>query len=460
MAENLQAPVTPEEAVDRLAAGLKGEVFMPGDPEYTAECSGFNEIARHRPSLVVAARGTEDVSAAVRFAAEQDLPVGVQATGHGIAAPVRGGVLISTRRMNAVAVDPVARIARVEAGARWHQVIAAAAYHGLAPLNGSSHLVGVVGYTLGGGLGPLGRRYGYAADHVTRIEVVTADGTPRTVTAADDSGLFWALRGGKGNFGVVTALEFSLMPVSRLYGGGIYFPGELSPSLLRTWRRWTETVPETMTSSVALLRLPDVPAVPELLRGRLTAHLRISFIGPEEEGERLVQPLRDVGPCVLDTVGDMPYSAVADIHQDPAEPLPYHERNIVLRALEDDAVDRLMDLAGPGSSCTDLMVELRQLGGALARPPAVPNAVGNRDGAFTLATLSQPGSPDRVLGPMGRWGTGRTYLNFLAGPDTVGAARGCFDPAVYARLLRVKARHDPGNLFRIGHALADPGAGG
>jgi len=438
--------------VDRLVAEVKGEVFLPDDPGYEAELDGFNRIGRHRPVLVVGAVTAEDVAAAVRVGTELGLPVSVQATGHGIAASAEEAVLVTTHRMNAVAVDPIARIARVEAGARWHQVIASAAYHGLAPLNGSSHLVGVVGYTLGGGLGPLGRLHGYAADHVTRVHLVTADGRHRTVTRDAEPELFWALRGGKGNFGIVTALEFGLVPVARLYGGGLYFPGAEAPAVLDAWRAWTAGLPETLTSSVALLRVPELHQVPGHPAGELAVHVRIAFTGSQEEGEELLRPLRAAGTLLADTVAEMPYSAVAEIHQDPTEPLPYHERNVVLRELDAEAVAELMAAAGPGSGCTDPMVEVRHLGGALSRPAAVPNAV-PRDGAFTLSTLSLPGSPDVLLRRLGRWSAGRRYLNFLAGADTAGAAAECFDEATFARLLQVKKQYDPHNVFRLGHAL-------
>ncbi|NEB42365.1 FAD-dependent oxidoreductase [Streptomyces sp. SID14515] len=441
-------------ALDGLAARLKGEVFTPADAGYARELAGFNRIAQHRPDVVVAALSAEDVSAAVSFAAREGLPVAVQATGHGIAAPASGGVLVATRRMDAVAVDPLTRTAYVEAGAQWHQVISAAAPHGLAPLNGSSPLVGVVGYTLGGGLGPLGRQFGYAADHVTRIEVVTADGRIRQVDRDRHPELFWALRGGKGNFGIVTKLWFGLMPVRRLYGGGLHFPGAQAARVLHTWRRWTATMPEEMTSSVSLLRLPDVAEVPEFLRGTFAAHVRIAFTGPAEEGERLVRPLRACGTPSADSVAEMPYAAVADIHQDPTHPLAYHERNVVLRELGDDAAEVLLRVAGSGSACGDLMVEVRHLGGALSRPAEEPNAVGVREGAYTLSTLSPPGSPDVVLGPMGPWSTGRRYLNFLAGADTAGAAAECFDPETLSRLARVKAAVDPDHLFRLDHTIA------
>ncbi|MFD5556478.1 FAD-binding oxidoreductase [Streptomyces sp. NPDC127068] len=446
-------PPFANEAWDRLVLRVTGGVLLPGDTAYARELHGFNEIARHRPSLIVLARTPDDVRAAVEFADRQGLAVGVQATGHGIAAPEVGGVLVSTRRMSGVSVDPVTRTARVAAGARWQQVIAAAGVHGLAPLNGSSPSVGVVGYTLGGGLGPLGRRYGYAADHVTRIELVTADGVLRTASATRHPDLFWALRGGKGNFGIVTALDFALMPVRRIYGGGLHFPGELAPEALHVWREWVRRVPEEMTSSLALLRLPAAPAVPELFRGKAVVHLRICHAGDPRVGERLVRPLRAIGPALSDSVRDRPYTEVAEIHQDPTEPLPYHERNLVLRDLDRAAVEEILALAGPGADCADLMVELRQLGGALSRPAAVPNAVGNRDGEFTLSTLSPPGSPDRVLAGMAARGTGGRYLNFLAGPDTVDAVQDCFDAPTLARLRRVKASYDPRNLFRLGHAL-------
>lgn len=453
MARTPQHSAVEDSTVDRLVSQVKGEVLLPGDPDYDAELNGFNLIARHRPAVLVAAARADDVAAAVRFADALGLPVGVQATGHGIAAPDGRALLVGTRRMNTVTVDPAARTARVEAGAQWHQVIAAAARHGLAPLNGSSPLVGVVGYTLGGGLGPLGRQYGYAADHVTAFRIVTADGAHRLVTPDREEELFWAVRGGKGNFGIVTSLEFRLMPVTRLYGGGLFFPGAQAPALLRAWRDWTRDVPESMTSSLALLRLPGLPGVPGHPSGELAVHLRIAFTGPAEQGEALVRPLRAAGTALADTVREMPYTQVAEIHQDPTEPLPYHERNIVLRELDDAALDALLAAAGPGTDCTDPMVEVRHLGGALARQPAVPNAVGNRDGAFTLSTLSLPGSADRVLTALTPWGTGRRYVNFLAGPDIAGAGADCYDPQTYARLLRVKEQYDPENTFRRGIAL-------
>ncbi|WP_051116421.1 FAD-binding oxidoreductase [Amycolatopsis nigrescens] len=445
-----------------LAGQVRGPVLLPGQHGYDAECATFNLIVEHHPAVVVGATGTADVLAAVRFAAANDLPVAVQATGHGVSQPADGALLISTRRMTGLHVDPHTRTARVEAGVRWEQVIHEAAAFGLAPLNGSSPLVGVVGYTLGGGMGPLGRKYGYAADHVRGLDVVTADGRLREVSDLRRPELFWGLLGGKGNFGVVTSLTFDLAPVSRLYGGGLYFPGEAAGEVLRAWLAWTPHVSDEMTTSLALIRLPAVPEVAEPLRGKLMVHLRIAFLGPPECGEQLIRPLRAAAPVVLDTVTEMPYTDVAAIHQDTTVPVAYHERNLLLRELDRQAVDALLAAAGPGSACQDPMVELRQLGGALGRPPERPNAVGNRDAAFCLTTLSPPhsgGVSGELFPKLAEWATGGSYVNFLSGPDSVEDVPNAYDTAAFRRLRALKADYDPGNLFRINHNIRPLSAG-
>ncbi|MFE1025422.1 bagremycin/ferroverdin biosynthesis FAD-dependent oxygenase BagK/FevA1 [Streptomyces sp. NPDC058818] len=440
----------------RLAGRLSGPVLGPGDEGYAAEVAGFNRVLRHRPAMVLGARDATEVRKAVAFAAETGLPTAVQATGHGPSRVTEGtGLLVNTRRMTGVTVDPAARVARAEAGARWRQVVDAAAVHGLAPLNGSSPLVGVVGYTLGGGLALLSRAYGFAADHVTAVDVVTPDGLPRTATARRHPDLFWALRGGKGNFGVVTALEFGLVPVTRLYGGGLFFPGDTAADVLHAWRSWTESVPEETASSLALLRMPDQRPIPPLPLGGLVVHVRVAHLGPGDEGERLVRPLRAVAPALADTLGEMPYTRFADIHNDPAFPVAYTERSAMLRELGPDAVDDLLLLAGPGSGCTDAVVELRHMGGALGRPAAVPGAVDHHDALYCLTTLGPPGGrPEHVVDGMAHRGTGRAHLNFLAGPDTARLAHRGYAPADYARLGEIKARYDPENLFRFTHDIS------
>ncbi|MGR6912824.1 FAD-binding oxidoreductase [[Actinomadura] parvosata] len=411
------------------------------DPGYDAERTGFQLLDPHRPDLVVPAATPEDVRRAVAYAADAGLPVAVQATGHGLPQAATEGVLITTGRMNAVTVDPATATARIEAGVRWEQVIAAAARHGLAPLSGSSPSVGAVSYTLGGGLGLLARTYGYAADRVRAVDVVTADAEMRHVTPGDD--LFWALVGGRAAFGVVTALEIGLVPVARLYGGALHF--EQVETALRTWRDWTETVPDEMTSSIAVIPFP----------GRTVAHIRIAYTGDPKEGERLVRPLRAIGPRLLDTVGEMPYTASAAIHNDPTTPSGYFATHSLLRELPD--VTPLLGVRG--------VIEVRHLGGALARPQGAPNAVGNRSARYFAAVLSPglaPGTDVAALRPahdavhdaLSPWATGGRLLNFLyganAGPEQV---RRAYEPEDYARLTALKAKWDPDHLFRLNHPI-------
>src|SRR4051794_25376430 len=279
------------DSLDALRRVVAGPVLVPGDTGYDDEAAAWNTSTTNRPPLVVGAASADDVAATVRFALRHGLSVAVQATGHGASFPVEDGVLINTRRMDGVCIDVQRGVARIGAGAKWAAVIAAAAPYGLAPLSGSTSDVGAVGYTLGGGMGPLGRRYGFSADRVRSVEIVTGDGRLRTITADDDTGLFWGIRGGKGNLGIVTAIEVDLVLLPRLYGGAIFFDGADSAKVLHAWREWVQTVPEAMTSSVALLRLPDIEQVPPPLRGRLTLHLRIAYIGEACYGEKLVAPL-------------------------------------------------------------------------------------------------------------------------------------------------------------------------
>ncbi|MBT2481615.1 FAD-binding oxidoreductase, partial [Streptomyces sp. ISL-94] len=231
-----------------LVSRVEGEVFLPGGDGFDAERIGFQRAVTHRPDVIVGAVSAADVAAAVEFAGERDLPVAVQATGHGLSVAMDGGVLVSTRRMSGVRIDPAAETAWLEAGVRWEQVVPEAARHGLAPLNGSAPHVGAVSYVLGGGLALLGRTYGWAADHVRRMEVVTADARIKEITPDSDPDLFWALLGGKDNFGIVTGMEIALMPVERIYGGGLYFDTPHVEDILHAWREWTTTTPEEMNS--------------------------------------------------------------------------------------------------------------------------------------------------------------------------------------------------------------------
>ena len=442
-----------------------GPVFRPGDNGYDDERAGFNLILDHHPELIVGATGPDDVAAAINYAAERGLAVAVMTTGHGPAVSADGQVLINTSRMNGVQVDPEARTARVGGGVRWGQVLPQTTKHGLAPLNGNSPNVGVVGYTLGGGIGPLGRQYGFAADRVRSVDLVTADGRLRQVTADSEPELFWAIRGAKGNFGVVTGLEFELVPVARLYGGGLFFPAEATADVLHAYHRWVPSTPDELTAAVLMIKFPPIPDVPELFRGKYIVNIRIVYTGSAEDGERLVQPLREIGTPLLDTLGEVPYSEVGAIYNDPTNPMPASDSSVVLHSLDEAAVDAILSQAGPDAG-SPLIYELRQLGGAYARQPAIPSAVGGRDAAYALFAVGvpQPGDDaldqahERLHETMRPWATGGRMLNLCgvrdADPEQV---RQAFEPADYTRLAKVKASVDPDNLFRINHNIPPAG---
>jgi FAD/FMN-containing dehydrogenase len=443
-----------------LAATVAGSVLLPGEAGYDEERAVWNLNHELVPAVIVVPESAADIQAAVTFAARQRRPVLVKTTGHQMVGQAHGAVVIATRRMNDVNINAVDRTARVGAGAIWSEVVEKAAKAGLAPLNGSNPTVGVAGYTLGGGLSPtLGRSQGYAADHVRSLDVVTADGELRHVDAESESDLFWALRGGKGNFAVVTALEFNLFPVSRLYGGAIYFSGERTGEVLRAWTAWHPSTPETMVTSIAVMRMPVMPEVPEPMRGKFLVAVRIAYNGPIADGERILAPLRAIAPSVLDTVRDMPYADVATIHSEPVDPVPYYERGIMLREFPAQAQDKLIELIGPDSETDLVIAELRALGGAWDREPAVSNAVATRGLPYSLLGVAAgPRSQEQqlkrsvadLLDGMRPWEGDRRNVNNLA-PDEAADAAAIYGPERYQRLASIKKTYDPANMFRLNH---------
>ncbi|SFW63055.1 FAD-binding oxidoreductase [Amycolatopsis australiensis] len=424
-------------------------ILRPGQDGYADEVAGFQTSVANTPAVVVAAETAEDVVAAVKYAAEHGLRVAVQATGHGLTEGT-DGLLISTRRMTGVEIDAAARTARVGAGVRWGAVIEAAAKHGLAPLSGSSPDVGVVGYTLSGGFGLMARRYGRAADHVRAIDVVTPDGELRTVTPGAD--LFWALRGGRAGFGVVTALEFGLVPVTELYGGGLYFDTADLPSVLRVWRTWSMTAPDELSTSIALIPLPDLPMLPEPVRGKHVAHVRIAYLG--QDGDELVAPLRAAAPVLMDTLKRLPFTESGSIASDPPHPHPYHGTNATVSALNDGMLAAIVEHAGPGAP-VDTVLIIDRLGGELARR-RVDGAGWDSGAEFVVRALSMVGDDgvETVRGAHGKlfealapWSTGR-LLPFVYGEhDPAEVAESVFPPADLARLRVIKHRYDPASAF-------------
>jgi FAD/FMN-containing dehydrogenase len=447
--------------MDLSSLRVNGAVLTPDDAGFVESCVGFNRGAERRPDVVVRPAGVEDVVAAVRFADERDLPLAVIGSGHHATRTMERGVLIVTDALDEVSVDANNRSVTVGAGARWGQVVPAAAEHGLAPMAGSSGTVGVAGYCLGGGLSPiLGRRYGWASDHVLSIELVTASGELRTVTATSDPDLFWALRGGGSNFGVVTALTLALLPLTQLHGGSLFFEGADATRVVEAFQRVTAAAPDELTVSFAFLRFPAAPGFPELLAGRFVVHLRVAFLGGAADADTLIAPLRAAATPLLDTVRDMPVTEFAQIHQDPPNPLPFSERSTLLRELPGEALTALLELAGSESRCPITILELRHLAGAYSRAPEQPSAADHRDAAFSVwaiiggpptATGDAQAYADRLVERMAPSATGRQYLGFM--PDNAATAEGAFEPEAWERLRAIKRVADPKNLFRLQHAI-------
>ena len=449
--------------LDALRHQLRGDLYLPGQPGYETLATPWNVAVPDRPAAVVAAADADDVAAAVRFAGVHGLEVAVQATGHGAASQLAAPLLISTARMTDCCIDPVARVARVGAGVRWTQVLDAAAPYGLAGLAGSAPGVGVVGYTTGGGLGPLARTLGLASDRVRSFEVVTGDGQVRTASATENRALFWALRGGKGALGVVTTIEFELLPIPEILGGAVFFDGADAPAVLDAWRTWCAALPLEATTSIALQQLPPLPGVPEPLAGRLTVAVRFAWTGDPAQGERVFAPMLAAGRPILGGVGVMPYAALGAIHADPVDPMPVHEASTVLADLPAAAADKLLEFAGPGSGSPQLIVELRQLGGAIASTDAPPSAFCHRNGAFALTVIGLAAGPaaeptaahaDALVRALAPWSTGGLLPN-LAASENPAATRRRYDQPTLTRLATLIAAYDPQAVLRAGGAIRE-----
>jgi len=449
--------------LEELRTGLRGDAYLPGDEGYDRACAAWNLNAHQQPALVVVAEGAADVLAAVRLAQDQGLGVGVMATGHGVAAPADGGVLINTSRMKGVHVDPETRTCRVEPGVKWADVVPEAAAHGLAGLQGSSSDVGVVGYTMGGGFGWLGRKYGFAADSVKEADVVTADGELVKVSAHENADLFWGLKGGAGNFGIVTSLEFALYPITHVYGGDLFFPVERAEEVLQLYNRWSAGLPDEVTSGVAFMNFPPFEEIPEPLRGNSLMAVRFCYTGEDlqEKGEELLRPWREeIGEPVMDTFGVMPYEAMDMISMDPVEPMGAYGHVEMLHDLSPEAAETLVKLVGADSNSPLAMLELRQLGGALSRPPAELDPMGRSDCRFIMYALGATPTPEvaqavqaylaYVAEAVRPHASGAAYVNFIdLDGTTVERVRAAYSPEDWQRLVALKERHDPTNLFRF-----------
>jgi hypothetical protein len=447
--------------LDHLRDRVRGQVLDIADPEAVRALATFDPTVEHRPDVVVQAIDAADVAAALDWAVDRDLPWMVQGTGHAEVPSERCGLAITTRGMASVVVDPVTHTARVGAGSRWRDVMDAAEPHGLAPVCGSAPDVGVVGLLLGGGVGPLGRSLGACSDRVRAVDLVLPGTGPLTVDADRQPGLFGALLGGRIDLGVVTGVDLALVPQEPLQAGGLYFAAADIPAVVEGYCAWLQGgVPDDLTTSLAVLRLPDLPALPPVLAGRTVAHLRVATTGRLAGGEPLPAGLRGLARPVLGAIGPMPWARIGEIHGDPVTPRVHVGGGLLLQEVTADTARALLDVAGPEVRTPLSLVEVRQFGGALTRPaPDRPDCVPGRDAAGGLWVSSQPfpldpsgpGSPRDmassavrgVLDALSPWSRPAAAVNFSGSANTAREVLDGWTPAVRAHLAAFSADHRP-----------------
>jgi hypothetical protein len=451
-------PPAAESALDELQSRIQGKVFVPGDAGYDEARLAWNLSVQQHPAIIVVAQNALDVVEAVNFARQENLGVAVQSTGHGIARPADNALLIITSQMTHVQVDSKAQTAWVEAGALWNMVLEKAQSVGLAPLLGSSPNVGVVGYTLGGGMGWLARKYGLAADSVRFFEVVTADGRLLHVSQSENSDLFWGLRGGGGSFGVITGMEIQLYPVTIVYGGNLFYPVDAAKEVFTFFREWIADAPEELTSSIAVMNMPPLPQISEFMRGKSIVIVRACYAGAFEEGEELVQKWLDWMPPIVNTFRAMRFTDVGTISNDPQDPSPGHTTGVWLRNLSDESIDILLRnaISHEGSSPL-VMTEVRHAGGAVSKVKPDANAFGNRDASLLIEMVGITPTPEAKQAvqqymslfkeELSAHLTGGVYINFLGEKEARERTRDAYLPESYRRLTALKAKYDPENRF-------------
>jgi FAD/FMN-containing dehydrogenase len=449
---------------DVLGGNLAGTIVRPGEEDWDQARAAWNLAADQHPEAVVYADGAEDVVAAVNSARDSGLGIAAQGTGHGAGgrASLEGSILLRTERMKGIEIDAENGIGRYEAGVLWMEANPAAGEHGLANLSGSAPDIGIVGYTTGGGFGWIARKHGLACNSVRAIELVMADGEQRRVDADTDPDLFWALRGGGGGFGVVTAIEFDLVELPEVFAGSMVFPAdERTAEIVSSYFDWAPGLPDEVTSIVRFLNLPPLDIVPEPLRGKSLITIGACYAGPEADGAELIQPIREIGEPVMDTFETMTPSGLPAVHMEPEDPVPGFVYTASLREAPQEAIDAFVESAGPASGSPLLAAELRQCGGAVGKPAEGGGALSHLDAEYVFGGIGLPMSPemgqaideriDAICGALEPWSTGRCYFNFADRPTEMETL---FAPETLERLREVKRRYDPDGVIRGKHGIS------
>jgi FAD/FMN-containing dehydrogenase len=459
----IETRILDEALVEAFKASIRGSVVLPGDANYDEARQIWNGMHDKRPALIARCTGVADVIAAVNFARENHLLTAVRGGGHNVggSGSCDGGIMIDLSLMKGVHVDPKARIARVQGGATWGDVDRETQIYGLASVGGVVSTTGVGGLTLGGGLGWLRRKYGLSIDNIVSVEIVTADGQVRTASETENADLFWGIRGGGGNFGVVTSFEFKLHPVGPMVMlCAPWYPVENAKEILIKWREFMKTAPDEVSSSALFWTVPPAPLFPEAIHNKRAVIIAAVYSGPAEEGARVLQPLRELGMPMVDLSSPMPWTVIQSAF-DPFFPKggrQYYFKSRYLRGFDDATIDALIRPAiNPPTPY--ILIALWHFGGAMRRVAKDKTAFIGRDVSFMLSVDSiwdDKADTDRVLAysrkylaDMEPYSPGGLYVNFSGlgeeGEKLVRAAYGSH----YDRLVALKNKYDPTNLFRV-----------
>ncbi|MGX7680376.1 FAD-binding protein [Jatrophihabitans sp. DSM 45814] len=449
------------ESFDALASCIRGRIVTPTDVDWDHARSAWNLAVDQRPEAVVFVADTADVAAVIRYAASHNLRVAPQSGGHnpGPLGDLRGTILLRTAELNDVVFDITTQTVRAGSGALWGDVNAVLAGTGYAALSGSSPDVGISGYTLSGGYSWLGRSRGLACSSVTAVELVTGDGRIRRVDADHEPDLFWSVRGGGGNHGVVTGLEFQAYPIAEVTAGSLLFPIDRAREVFLAFDEWTRDLDDCVTACVRLLRMPPLPELPDFLRGQSFVVIDGAIDAPQGRAAELLAPLRALAP-VVDLFGEMPTTDLAQIHMDPPTPTPCAGDGLILQDMPVEAIDSILAVAGPAADTTLLAVDIRLLGGALGRPAAGGGVVDHLPGRFlafgvgvapdaaTHAAVSEDVA--QLIDALQPWAAERTYANFS---ESTTAASRFYSPTDLARLIAIRDQVDPLGVIRANHPL-------
>jgi FAD/FMN-containing dehydrogenase len=445
------------EEIAEFAKRLQGQIVLPSDAKFE-EARRIHWVSSAMPAMVVRAASTSDVAATIAFAREHSLELAVRSGGHSLAhySIVEGGVVLDLSLMKTLEIDPETRIARLGAGLTWGEVAAALHPHGLGLSSGDNATVGIGGLTLGGGIGWFARKYGLTIDHVRSIEVVTADGQALTASATEHPDLFWALRGGGGNFGVATSFEIETHPAGMVYGGAIFYDASEAATVLPAYARYASSAPDELTSMALVLAAPPAPFVPPDLQGKPVVGIALIYSGDFEEGNRVVDPLRKLGTPLVDIVGPMPYPGIFQFTEDASQyGIRQYTRSVMVDTADEALISALVASGAADVPSEHALFQVRILGGAVKRGDASSAAFAQRDrGALLVAvvygydeadTERHVAWADRLYEAMRPFGTG-AYLGFMMGDgqERIGEV---YPPATLERLRQVKRRYDPTNVF-------------